>query len=151
MVSVAVGPGDDVEAWCTRCRMNLNHRVIAMVGREIKRVHCLTCGGDHKYYPPKYEGSPTTASRSVKAPSSAPSVRPREDPAVRAASEWRTVMKHMPAGSIPRPYRVSESYRNAEFIQHPVLGTGRVTDILGAQRIEVIFEDGRKILVCNRN
>ncbi len=21
----SVGPGDDVEAWCTRCKMNLNH------------------------------------------------------------------------------------------------------------------------------
>ncbi len=151
MVSVAVGPGDDVEAWCTRCRMNLNHRVIAMVGSEIKRVHCLTCGGDHKYYPPKYEGSRTSSVRSAKAPKTARPVKAKENSAARAASEWRTVMSEMPADCIPRAYRVAESYRSSEFIEHPVLGTGRVTDILGAQRIEVIFEDGRKILICNRN
>ena len=53
MASVLVGPGDDVEAWCTRCRMNLNHRVIAVVGNNIQRVVCLTCGSQHKFYPPK--------------------------------------------------------------------------------------------------
>ncbi len=151
MVSVGIGPGDDVEAWCTRCRMNLNHRVIAMVGREIKRVHCLTCGGDHKYYPPKYERSSTRSTRPVKTPSSARTVKSRESAAARAASEWTTIMNEMSTDCTPRQYRPSESYQPAEFIEHPVLGTGRVTEILGAQRIQVIFRDGRKILVCNKN
>jgi len=150
MVSVAIGPGDDVEAWCTRCRMNLNHRVIAMVGSEIKRVHCLTCGGDHKYYPPKYEGSSTRRTKTAKAPGAARTVKSRENAAARAESEWNTIMGEMPSDCAPRLYRVSESYQSSEFIEHPVLGKGRVTDILGAQRIEVIFRDGRKILVCNK-
>jgi len=122
-----------------------------MVGREVKRVHCLTCGGDHKYYPPKYEGSSARTARPVKVPSPARTVKSRETATARAAGEWKTIMDKMPAGCVPRPYKVSESYVAAEFIEHPVLGTGRVTEILGAQRIEVIFQDGRKILICNRN
>jgi len=151
MASVGIGPGDDVEAWCTRCRMNLNHRVIAMVGSAIKRVHCLTCGGDHKYYPAKYESSGTRTARPVKVPSPARTAKARETATARAASEWKTIMDAMPSDCTPRLYRVSDSYRPSEFIEHPVLGTGRVTEILGAQRIQVIFQDGRKILICNRN
>ncbi len=149
----AIGPGEDVEAWCTRCRMNLNHRVIAVVGRSIQRVHCLTCGGDHKYYPPKYEKGAEKEKRTVRVSSSA-GEKGRKPTSLRAADkalgEWTTFMKDMPEGLVPRAYKITDSYRASEFIEHPTFGTGRVVDILGAERIEVAFKDGRKVLVCNR-
>lgn len=152
MVNVGIGPGDDVEAWCTRCKMNLNHRVIAMVGREIKRVHCLTCGGDHKYYPPKYPKSRDKEKQTVRVSSrEREAKKPVERSAARALSEWNTVMSEMPPDTVPRPYRISDSYGSADFIEHPVFGTGRVLDILGSQRMEVIFREGRKVLICNTN
>jgi len=140
--------------------MNLNHRVIAVFRGAIQRVHCLTCGGDHKYYPPKYPRSaetertvirgsgktvPEKATRSEKARKIA------EKSPARAASEWNTVMKELPEGTDVRPYKVSESYRSGEFVTHPVFGTGRVLDIVGSERIQVIFRDGRKVLICNKH
>ncbi len=154
MMTGHVGPGEDVEAWCTRCRMNLNHRVIAVVRGAIQRVHCLTCGGDHKYYPPKSGQAPEKERKRTSAPSSStPASKERkstERSLARAYSEWVTFMKDMPEGAVARPYRVSESYKASEYIEHPEFGTGRVVDVLGAQRIEVIFKDGRKVMVCNR-
>ncbi len=147
----SAGPGDDVEAWCTRCRMNLNHRVIAVVGSNIQRVHCLTCGGDHKYYPPKGTKPEKTERGHVKiarTPDKSPAgIRAS---AARAAGEWQTIMRHMSPDLVPRTYRVTESYAPAEFIEHPVFGVGRVLEIVGAERIQVIFKDGRKVLVCNK-
>lgn len=156
MTRTAVGPGEDVEAWCTRCRMNLNHRVIAVVGHNIQRVHCLTCGGDHKYYPPKRTSAPESDKPRVKSTSSGsasalPKDRKAADRAAgKALSEWTTFMERMPEGTIPRAYRIAESYKTAEYIEHPEFGTGRVVDVLGAERIEVIFKTGRKVMVCNR-
>jgi len=153
MAPFSVGPGDDVEAWCTRCRMNLNHRVIAVVGHTIQRVHCLTCGGDHKYYPPKHSRSEIQEKRVVKVVETARSQTPRkpvQKSASRAAGEWTTIMKEMPETTIPRPYLASESYESGEFIMHSVFGAGRVLDILGSERIQVIFKEGRKVLVCNK-
>lgn len=151
----AIGPGEDVEAWCTRCRMNLNHRVIAVVGRSIQRVHCLTCGGDHKYYPPKYEKGAEKGKRTVRVSSSSTGEKGRKAVGIRAADkalgEWTTFMNEMPPGTVPRAYRITEVYGLSEFIEHPTLGTGRVVDILGQEKIEVIFKDGRKVLVCNRS
>ena len=146
----SIGPGEDVEAWCTRCRMNLNHRVIAVVGSEIKRVHCLTCGGDHKYYPPKYEGRATRASKTAGDSSSARKVLSPEKAKAKAASEWSTFMKDMPADSDPRTYSIYESFNASEYVEHPVFGLGKVLEVVGAEKIQVIFEEGRKVLVCNR-
>ncbi len=149
----SVTPGDDVEAWCTRCRMNLNHRVIAVVGRNVQRVHCLTCGGDHKYYPPKGQIPQKTESvrtRSSRSSAKAPKLTPEKISPARAASEWSTMMKDMPPDAVPRAYKVTESYRPAEFVEHTVFGIGKVMEITGAERIQVIFKEGRKILICNK-
>ena len=147
----AIAPGEDVEAWCTRCRMNLNHRIIAVVGSEIKRVHCLTCGGDHKYYPPKRSGKTSRTSSSSASDSAGGKTRRSTDKSkARAISEWNTFMNEMPPDTEPRPYSIYEAFRAAEYIQHPVFGVGRVLEIVGAEKIQVIFEEGRKVLVCNR-
>lgn len=151
MTRLSISPGDDVEAWCTRCKMNLNHRVIAVTNQGIQRVHCLTCHGDHKYYPPKGEKRDRETGPSERAPSS-PRARQQtaQRSAVRAESEWHTFMQELPPGAVLRPYLVTELYRSGEFIEHPVFGPGKVIDILGAERMEVIFRSGRKIMICNR-
>ena len=150
MAGKTIGPGDDLEAWCTRCRMNLNHRVIAVVGYEVKRVHCLTCGSDHKYYPPKRAGGPARTSTVVKIRSDSTSgPKPRKANS-RAFGEWSTFMKEMPPDAEPRPYKLTDVYAVGEFIEHPALGVGRVLDIVGRQKIKVVFRDGRKVLICNK-
>ncbi|HMK34428.1 MAG TPA: hypothetical protein VK463_05130 [Desulfomonilaceae bacterium] len=147
----SIGPGDDVEAWCTRCRMNLNHRVIAVVGNSIQRVHCLTCGGDHKYYPPKRGQDADSGKRPARGVASEKTRRPiaNKSPG-RAESEWATFMKDLPADGHVRLYELSETYTPGEFIEHPNFGRGRVIDIVGAEKFQVIFKEGRKILLFNR-
>jgi hypothetical protein len=160
MTRRTIGPGDDVEAWCTRCRMNLNHRVIAVVGSLIQRAQCLTCGGDHKYYPPKYEkgergqtvvvrGS-ASGKGSSKVSSGDRSRKSAPKTAERAAGEWTTFMQDLEEGSELRNYAASEAFRAGEFIRHPIFGEGKVLDIVGAEKMEVVFREGRKILLCNR-
>lgn len=151
MASVSLGPGDDVEAWCTRCRMNLNHRVIAIVGNSIERVQCLTCGGDHKYYPPKYQHNSETERRHLKIVPVEKGRKSVDKAAAKAYSEWSTFMKDMAPDTSPRTYKVSASYKSAEFIEHPMFGIGKVLDIVAADKMQVIFKDGRKILICNKN
>lgn len=150
MTGRPIGPGDDVDAWCTRCKMNLNHRVIATVGSDIRRVQCLTCGSDHKYYPPKDMDSTPRKKRSSSASTATTSRTAPAKGSARARGEWTTFMKEMDPTVPPRPYKISEDYKAGEYIEHSALGTGRVVDVLGSERIEVAFEDGRRILVCNR-
>lgn len=85
-----------------------------------------------------------------KSPRADKSRKPLEKSPARAASEWNTVMRELPEGEDVRPYKVSESYKSGEFVTHPVFGTGRVLDVVGSERIQVIFRDGRKVLICNK-
>ena len=41
--------GGYVDAWCTKCKMELGHTIIAMVDNMPKRVQCNTCGGKHNF------------------------------------------------------------------------------------------------------
>jgi hypothetical protein len=150
MIRPAIGPGDDVEAWCTRCRMNLNHRVIAVVGRLIQRVQCLTCGGDHKYYPPKGLNDKEPAKRVLKAASPEKTKKSLLKAADRAEGEWSTFMKEMGPGTEAKPYKVTESFQEGDFVDHKTFGLGRVLDVIGAEKIQCIFKDGRKVLLFNR-
>lgn len=150
MEMAPIGPGDDVEAWCTRCRMDLNHRVIAVVGTNIKRVQCLTCGSDHNYHPPKTHDPEEKEAKSRRSQGPERTRGKVDRAASKARGEWTTFMKEMPPDSAPRPYRMSESYKAGEFITHPTFGTGRVLEIAGVEKIEVVFEEGRKVLLANR-
>ncbi len=138
----------------TKCRMNLNHRIIAVVGREVKRVKCLTCNGDHKYHPPKIEKSDEAPKRGRSAKSSSVSDDQKSRGAARSAAsalgEWTAMMKNLPENCTPRKYATAESFTPDEFIEHAVFGVGKVLDIVGQDKMSVIFKDGRKVLIFNR-
>lgn len=46
-----LGPGDRIEARCTRCNDITGHVIVALVGEEIVKVECRACGSVHKYCP----------------------------------------------------------------------------------------------------
>jgi hypothetical protein len=130
--------------------MTLNHRVIAVVGSAIQRVQCLTCGGDHKYYPPKGQKEADHQKQERRTSTTEKARKPSVKSPSRAEGEWATFMKDMTPEIIPRPYKVSETFLAGEYIEHPMFGTGRVIDIVGAEKIQVIFKEGRKVLLFNR-
>ena len=42
------GPGDRIEARCTRCNDITGHVIVALVGGEIVKVECRACGSEGK-------------------------------------------------------------------------------------------------------
>lgn len=128
------GPGDRIEARCTRCNDITGHVIVALVGGEIVKVECRACGSVHKYYPPATpkEAKGKTAVCRVKAgetrkeavnsfkPTSTPSTAAASPAAVsRAAAKaqkaaedmeqnWQRTM-NMTAASA-RPYAMNESF-----------------------------------------
>ena len=49
MSSKPLRAGGEVDSYCTKCRMVLNHRIIAMVGTIPRKVECSTCNSHHLY------------------------------------------------------------------------------------------------------
>ncbi|HFE47306.1 MAG TPA: hypothetical protein ENJ18_17765 [Nannocystis exedens] len=89
--------GKDLDAWCTRCRLDTTHIIVSLKadGLSPKRVECTTCGGQHNYRPPKMAKETAKASRGSGAVS-------RKAMAVAAAKQMADVTAEaMPAGHTP--------------------------------------------------
>src|SRR5947209_20345430 len=50
--------GKEALAYCTSCKMDLNHVIVALKGDRIAKVQCLTCKKEHVYKAPKGQAEP---------------------------------------------------------------------------------------------
>jgi hypothetical protein len=41
--------GDEIDDYCSRCRMITNHSIVSMVGGGPAKVRCRTCYHEHDY------------------------------------------------------------------------------------------------------
>jgi hypothetical protein len=131
-----LAPGVDVESYCSRCKMDLMHVVVAMVGTRPRRVRCRTCGSEHFYHPPQRL---KTAAR----PALRPARRARRQPA-----PVRLVLEPDPA--VSRSYCPAGDFREGEVLHHFKFGYGVVERRLSDGKIEVRFTSGPRLLVINQ-
>ena len=139
--------GDFVDARCTRCRVVTNHTIVAMVGDQIVRVVCNTCNGTHNYHAPKAAPAPRAAKAEKPAAAArAPRMTAR---AVRNADEeeWTEATRLADPAKVLR-YDMGRSYSVGHFVNHPSFGVGLVKSVTKPNKMEVLFESGRKLLRC---
>lgn len=137
--------GDCIEARCTRCRKILNHTIVAMVGERVVRVECNTCRGMHNYHAEKVVKEPAAA-KSVRTAAPAPR-KGKKDPAAADREEWESLRSGMePERAIP--YDMNGTFRVKSLVAHPVFGLGVVKLVIPPKKIEVLFQDGKKLLRC---
>jgi len=41
--------GDDIDDHCTRCKRTTDHSVVSMMGEDVLKTRCRTCGAEHKF------------------------------------------------------------------------------------------------------
>ncbi len=142
--------GKDCDAWCTRCRMDLAHTIVAMVDGLPVQVICNTCGGKHKYRPPKSEGGSDRSSKGAGARRGRTTKAEREAAAAAARRErqWADLIAHL-GGVDPRRYNVRQDFALKEPLRHSKFGIGFVIEQPAFNRAKVLFEDGERTLVIN--
>jgi hypothetical protein len=136
-MATALKVGGDIDAWCTRCKMNLGHTILAIVSGRPARVRCNTCQGEHNY-----RGNAGSEPRKG-------SWEPREVRERRAAKPSVTSWEALLAGkdlAAARKYSAKEKYAAEELIQHPIFGIGLVQEVRG-DKIQVAFKADVKTLV----
>lgn len=127
--------GGDCLSYCGKCKMELAHVVVSMVGPKPARVVCKTCKSQHNY-----KGA---LSASVKRPTSS---KPRvERTTVRAADYWEKKLSETKA--VTKNYGVKETYKAGDVIQHAQFGVGIVEEVKLNGKIVVLFRTGDKVLV----
>jgi len=166
MPSKPLKPGSEVDAWCTKCRMDLLHRIIAMNGPKIVRVECRTCNGHHNYRRPKnspashHDGKahPAPRKEAGPAPRSSPSIgssRPTPPLSARRAAlleaenkreaTWEKAVLGQPVASF-KAYRASQTFNMGDLIRHGKFGDGYIVRVIDRQKVEVMFKDGPRTL-----
>jgi hypothetical protein len=71
----------------------------------------------------------------------------KKDPGVADRAEWAALQPTVePARALP--YDMNGKYRAKKLLMHPIFGLGIVRVVLPPNKIEVLFEDGKKLLRC---
>lgn len=145
MRSRKLSAGDIIEAVCTRCRSVLNHTIVAMVGEKVVRVECNTCHGVHNYRE-KVEKKAPSSGTAVRRTTSAPR-EPKRDQGAADREEWESLSAGMDR-SRAIPYDIEGSFRVDDLVDHSVFGLGVVKTVIKPNKMEVLFEHGKKLLRC---
>jgi len=144
-MSRQLSAGGAIETRCTRCNGVLNHTIVAMVADKIVRVECDTCHGVHAYHPVKVPKEPAAAKAALK--KAATPRASKADPEAVARAEWAVLQPGMdPSKAVP--YDMNGTYRVNALLQHSHFGLGVVQLVIPPNKIDVLFQEGKKRLRC---
>jgi len=124
--------GDIIDARCTKCKKITNHVIVAMVDIKPVEVKCNTCKGAHRYR------KPVSILNAAKRAS---------DSLLAMKEEWAVFRAAMDNENV-KDYAMDKEYRVKAVIKHPVFGLGLVQRVVGDRKMEVLFEDGKKMMRC---
>jgi hypothetical protein len=147
--------GGEIDSYCTKCKLDLGHRIIAMVGDVVKRVECRTCGSHHNYRKPKSEKSATSAAPRSSGSSSGKDktpTKPRVDKLTAAqraerdqVASWEQAIAGKAATAF-KPYQISTTFNPGELVRHSKFGDGVVARVIDRGKVEVLFQDGPRTM-----
>ncbi|MSP90368.1 MAG: hypothetical protein EXR79_00955 [Myxococcales bacterium] len=164
--------GRECDAPCTRCKLELAHTIVAMVGLEVKRVRCKTCGSEHNYRSsrevaatkPRAERTPVppeSVTEHLQAaadrgpgkakPGNAAQRRADAVTATRARMAriaWTKAMGDRDRSRAVR-YAASVTIAPGQLVDHKNFGYGVVESVQDG-KARLLFEDGWRVLVISR-
>jgi len=140
--------GGLIESWCTKCRNDTEHIVVALKDGKAKRVECKVCEGQHNWRKPKgAEAAAAAQAKAAERKSARKAARKRKDP-LNPQREWKKLMEAQ-EGLESKGYAMAEMFELGEVLDHPKFGKGVITEVLTATKFACIFEEGRKVLAMN--
>jgi hypothetical protein len=133
--------GGEIDAWCTSCRMNLNHRIVAMVRATPKRVECLTCNKQHNYRAPRGLDDVVAAAKVPKSAAARASAR-----TTAGQRDWQALVGDKDISAFSQ-YSMSKTYTAGQLVEHPKFGRGYVKEALDATKVAIVFREGPRTLI----
>ncbi len=133
--------GKEVEAYCSKCKYKMIHIITAVVDNEIKKVMCKGCNSTHVYRPEKPVKRPAVKKSDDSTSTLTTIRRPRK-------RNWASLRAKITESQII-DYNIKKNFTDAESVNHKKFGVGIITKILSEKKIEVVFENGTKVLAQN--
>ncbi|MEK6584341.1 MAG: hypothetical protein AABY66_05725 [Nitrospirota bacterium] len=131
-----------VDGWCTKCKLELGHTIIALANNLPVKVKCNTCNSEHKFRTKQSGVSRPKSANSAKSTSPARKIKTQE-------VNYNDYISRLTESDLTRVriYSMDGSYKKDEIIEHSKFGVGIVLSLIQNNKIEMLFKDGTKILV----
>jgi hypothetical protein len=138
----------EVDSWCTKCRLVLNHRIVSMKAGKAYQVECLTCRATHLWRaaaPGEKAAASLGGARTARASASPGPRSTRVSPAVRHEQSWEKAIAGRGVNEF-KSYNVGANFKEGDLLRHKKFGDGLVTRVIDAHKVEVLFRDEAKTL-----
>ena len=160
--------GDIIEAYCEKCRLNLDVSVAAVADGEIQQVQCRTCNNFVPYKEPVPDSvkkdrafkrvlrmrdrksgagrQPVVTQKGTPPPKQLASRTPGIDP------RWVELTDDMDSTRAV-PYTPQRRYSEGDYLLHKSFGMGYVEAVEDGEEgpeAKVLFRNGHQLLACNR-
>ncbi|MFA5073906.1 MAG: hypothetical protein WC539_08455 [Nitrospirota bacterium] len=120
--------GEQVVSYCTKCKLNLDHTIVAMDGEIIAKAKCRTCGSTHKF----------------RDPAETRKTRTRKEGAQKTVEVlWESCIAE--AKGQERTYDMAGKYRVGDIVLHNTFGKGVVRKIY-FHKCDVLFRDKERLM-----
>lgn len=131
-------------SFCTSCKIDLNHVIVAMKGDKIAKVQCLTCKKEHVYRAPKGNSDPLLAPTRAKKSEKSSGDDSSNNHSIEI--EWEKLMSaHR---DVPlKAYNTKGHFNLGDKVNHPVFGEGIIGKLIYPNKLEVIFRHDVKVLI----
>jgi hypothetical protein len=120
--------GGDIDAWCTKCKLELGHTITALVDNLPKKVKCNTCSAQHIFRAKPFKRSRT------KQNSSARKSRAKE-------ATYQEYLSRLTGGDPANStkYNIKGNFIKDEIIDHLSFGIGIVLSVINFNKINILF------------
>ena len=150
----AVKVAGEIDSYCTKCEMVLNHRVVSMKDGKPHFVACLTCKtNDQRRYRASAPGERAAAGAAARAGGATGTTRVSRVSAPKRAEQARlgreqTWEKAISGHGVQefKSYAVSGVFHEGDLLRHKKFGDGVVTRVIDAHKVEVLFKEEPKTL-----
>lgn len=134
--------GGDALCFCTKCKMDLAHVIVSMVGTRPAKVQCKTCKSERRYR------DSSNRSRSVAEILGTKPKRKVANTVAKMNEMWETKIAEA-KGKGTRPYATSDVFATGDVIEHGQFGVGIVEVVKPNNKIDVLFRGEIKTLIHN--
>jgi len=136
MASAKIDIGNDIRAFCSKCKAETVHVITKIAGGVVKKVFCKSCASTHIYKDAKAAAKSPAGNRSASGTGARRSFGAR----------WSTLMGDIEDSEVI-DYQIDKDLSGVEAIRHKKFGIGVITKVLDGNKIEVLFRDEKKVLV----
>jgi hypothetical protein len=125
--------GENIVSYCTKCKLVLDHVIVAMAEETIAKVTCKTCNSTHKFRDP----ADVKKTRQTKK---------KEDEIKTTEALWETCLAE--ATGQEHEYAMTGKYRVGDIVLHATFGKGVVRK-LSLNKCEVLFKDKERLMASS--